>query len=56
MLFTEMLTESLKRIAEWRDRVRWREELAAFTPRQLNDIGLSPARAWCEAGKPFWQA
>lgn len=40
----------------WRDRARQRRRLALLPPHQLADIGVTPAEAWREVNKPFWQA
>ena len=34
---------------------RQRRDLAALTPGELKDIGLTPAQARREASKPFWE-
>jgi uncharacterized protein YjiS (DUF1127 family) len=41
-------------LAEWRRRARSRAQLARFSPRELRDIGLTPADAARECAKPFW--
>lgn len=40
----------------WRQRARARRDLAQMDARSLRDIGISPAAAAYESGKPFWQA
>ncbi len=40
----------------WRDRLRDRDQLAAFTERDLRDIGLTRADMLAEVAKPFWRA
>lgn len=40
----------------WRRRARERAELARFTTRDLRDIGITPADAAYEIGKPVWRA
>ena len=50
----------LSQIAEilhvWHERYRTRKELAEWTTRDLQDIGLSWADVAYEAEKPFWRA
>ncbi|MFI4998688.1 MAG: DUF1127 domain-containing protein [Reyranellales bacterium] len=41
--------------AVWRQRARARRDLAQMDARSLRDIGISPAAAAFEAGKPFWE-
>ncbi len=43
-------------LAVWRQRARARRDLAQMDARSLHDIGISPAAAAYESGKPFWQA
>lgn len=38
----------------WRERARQRRDLAEMSVEMLRDIGVSPAAARAEAGKPFW--
>ena len=42
------------RFAIWRQRVEMRRRLAEMDARSLRDIGISPAAAAYESGKPFW--
>lgn len=42
-------------IRRWRERSRARARLAAIGDRDLRDLGISPAQADFEAGKPFWK-
>ena len=35
---------------------RQRRDLGALTPRELDDIGVTPEQAWRESRKPFWGA
>jgi uncharacterized protein YjiS (DUF1127 family) len=42
--------------ATWSARRRERIQLAALSPRELRDIGLSPGEAMTESAKPFWLA
>ncbi|WP_270936768.1 DUF1127 domain-containing protein [Falsiroseomonas oryzae] len=42
--------------ARWRIRMQERDALASMGHRELRDIGLTPAEARIEAGKPFWIA
>jgi uncharacterized protein YjiS (DUF1127 family) len=39
----------------WRQRTDSRRRLAELDARSLRDIGISPAAAAYESGKPFWQ-
>ena len=39
----------------WRQRTDTRRRLAELDARSLRDIGISPAAAAYESGKPFWQ-
>ena len=39
----------------WRQRIELRRRLAELDSRALRDIGISPAAAAYESGKPFWQ-
>ena len=39
----------------WRQRTEIRRRLAKLDSRSLRDIGISPAAAAYESGKPFWQ-
>jgi uncharacterized protein YjiS (DUF1127 family) len=43
-------------LAVWRQRAQARRALAQMDARGLRDIGISPAAAAYESGKPFWQA
>ena len=38
----------------WRQRVDMRRRLAEMDSRSLRDVGISPAAAAYESGKPFW--
>ena len=38
----------------WRQRSEMRRRLAEMDSRSLRDIGISPAAAAYESGKPFW--
>jgi uncharacterized protein YjiS (DUF1127 family) len=42
-------------LALWRQRVELRRRLAEMDARSLRDIGISPAAAAYESGKPFWE-
>jgi uncharacterized protein YjiS (DUF1127 family) len=41
--------------AVWRHRTQARRNLAQMDARSLRDIGISPAAAAYESGKPFWE-
>lgn len=41
--------------AIWRERVQARRCLARLDARSLREIGISPAAAAFESGKPFWR-
>jgi uncharacterized protein YjiS (DUF1127 family) len=38
----------------WRERKAMRRSLAQMDARSLRDVGISPAAAAYESGKPFW--
>jgi uncharacterized protein YjiS (DUF1127 family) len=42
-------------LALWRQRTEIRRRLAELDSRSLRDIGISPAAAAYESGKPFWK-
>jgi uncharacterized protein YjiS (DUF1127 family) len=42
------------RFAEWRRNARSRAELARFSRRELQDIGITPAETERECARPFW--
>jgi uncharacterized protein YjiS (DUF1127 family) len=50
-----LLTRVGATLRRWRRRIRERAELARFDERSLRDIGVSPAQARYETGKPFWR-
>ena len=53
---SESLVARVARIvAEWRRRVRDREQLARLSERELRDIGMTPGDAAWECAKPFWR-
>lgn len=39
----------------WRRRIEARRNLAAMDARSLTEMGISPAAAAYELGRPFWQ-
>jgi uncharacterized protein YjiS (DUF1127 family) len=39
----------------WRRRIEARRNLAAMDARSLTEIGISPAAAAYESGRPFWR-
>jgi uncharacterized protein YjiS (DUF1127 family) len=43
-------------LALWHHRYRSRRHLATLEDRELDDVGLSPARRRAECQKRFWQA
>jgi uncharacterized protein YjiS (DUF1127 family) len=43
-------------LREWRRRGRGRAALGRMGLHDLRDLGLTPAEAAREAGKPFWRA
>ncbi len=61
LLATEVLPKPRLRqriaftLAVWGERVRARRCLARMDSRSLREIGISPAAAAFESGKPFWQ-
>lgn len=42
-------------LAVWRERVTLRRRLAKMDARSLRELGISPAAAAYESGKPFWR-
>jgi uncharacterized protein YjiS (DUF1127 family) len=42
-------------LALWHQRTEMRRRLAELDSRSLRDIGISPAAAAYESGKPFWR-
>ena len=40
----------------WQRRSREREELAAFSHRDMRDIGVTPSDIWNEVREPFWRS
>lgn len=42
-------------LAVWRDRMRYRRELARMSERELSDIGVSRSQIADEISKPFWR-
>jgi uncharacterized protein YjiS (DUF1127 family) len=38
----------------WRQRTEMRRQLAEMDSRSLRDVGIPPAAAAYESGKPFW--
>lgn len=53
---SQTLEQVFETLAAWHQRAATRHELARLDERMLHDIGLSPADAEREIGKPFWQA
>lgn len=50
-----LLDRAIARLRLWQSRARSRQELAKLSPRDLRDIGLTPAQAGFEVDKPFWR-
>lgn len=44
------------RVLVWQQRATMRARLAEQEAHRLADMGLAPAKALAEAGKPFWRA
>ena len=42
-------------LAVWRERREMRRQLAQMDARSLRELGISPAAAAYESGKPFWE-
>lgn len=42
-------------LALWRERARYRRELARMSERELSDIGISRSQIAGETDKPFWR-
>jgi uncharacterized protein YjiS (DUF1127 family) len=51
-----MFASAREIIAEWRRRVRSRNELMTLSDGNLRDIGWTKAEVRAECAKPFWQA
>jgi uncharacterized protein YjiS (DUF1127 family) len=43
-------------LAVWRQRREMRRQLALMDARCLRELGISPAAAAYESGKPFWRS
>jgi uncharacterized protein YjiS (DUF1127 family) len=56
MSMTQQVSDWIALFGLWRRRSRDREVLAAMSKRELQDIGMTPWEARCEANKPFWRA
>jgi uncharacterized protein YjiS (DUF1127 family) len=56
MSMTQQLSDWIALIGIWQRRSRNRQELAAMSNRELQDIAITPWEARCEANKPFWRA
>ena len=50
------VSNALSTLRIWRERVRYREELAAQSERELQDIGTCWSSISGEIKKPFWRA
>ena len=55
MSMTQQVSRWIALIGIWRRRSRNRQELAAMSNRELQDIGITAWEARCEANKPFWR-
>ena len=51
-----VFTQVAETLHVWHERYRTRRELAQWTTRDLQDIGLSWTDIAYEANKPFWRA
>jgi uncharacterized protein YjiS (DUF1127 family) len=51
-----LASNTLSMMRTWRERVRSREELAARSDRELQDIGTYRSSILDEISKPFWRA
>ncbi|MBI5263467.1 MAG: DUF1127 domain-containing protein [Bradyrhizobium sp.] len=51
-----LLSQLAETIHLWRERYRTRRELAQWTDRDLQDIGVSRSDVAFETEKPFWRA
>jgi uncharacterized protein YjiS (DUF1127 family) len=49
-------SNALSIVRVWRERARFRQELAARSERELQDIGTCWSSISDEIGKPFWRA
>lgn len=54
-LLVSEATQFVNRIQTYRNRHRWRRDLALLDARLLADIGMTPKQARHEAQKPFWK-
>lgn len=50
-----LLKRVMKRIVEWHQRHRQRDQLMELSPWMLKDIGISRTDAIREGSKPFWR-
>lgn len=53
---TGVVSNALSTLRIWRERVRFREELATLNERELQDIGTCWSSISGEIKKPFWRA
>jgi uncharacterized protein YjiS (DUF1127 family) len=51
-----VLSRTTELVRLWHTRYRARQELAAWSERDLHDLGLSRGDVAFEIDKPFWQA
>lgn len=52
---TSVRTGVTAALGAWRERVRYRRELARLDDHLLSDIGLLPRARDAEVAKPFWR-
>jgi uncharacterized protein YjiS (DUF1127 family) len=52
----DFVGHAFSQLSAWRERSRQRRELSGLSPHLLKDMGIDPADAAQEAGKPFWRA
>lgn len=53
--FGEFVGNAIAQLGAWRERSRQRRELSGLSLHLLKDMGIDPADAAREAGKPFWR-
>jgi uncharacterized protein YjiS (DUF1127 family) len=55
MVPTDVFVAAFALLLVWGERIRQRQGLADMDEHLLSDIGLTPAQAAAEYGKPFWR-